>query len=718
MTTTTTRRSFLKGSAALSGALVIGFTSEGKLSAASSETFMPNPFVKITPDNKVIVIAKHFEMGQGTTTGLPTLIAEELEADWQTVEVAFAPADPPTYKNLLFGAQGTGGSSAIANSFEQYRKAGAAAKELLIEAAAKEWGVPEAEITAKKSMLTHASGKKASFGEMVANAAKLELLGEPTLKDPKDFTLIGKQVLPRKDSTDKTNGTATFAIDVKVPDMVYVVIARSPRFGGTVKSVQDSAARAVNGVVDVKQVPRGIAVYAKNTWAAIKGRNALEIEWDFSKAENRSSDEMFQEYTSKLDEPGNIARNDGDAADGWSRAEKSISATFSFPFLAHAPMEPLNCVLKYDEKGAELWDGCQFPSMAQPTIAAILGLKPEQVKINTVYAGGSFGRRANPTSDYHAEAAMTAKAIDGKWPVKLIWTREDDLKGGYYRPMFVEKIEAGIDKNGTPVAWQHRLVGKSIAKGTPLEAGMVKDGVDKTSVEGGSTLPYAIPNLQVDVHNMETPIPVLWWRSVGHTHTAYSTEIAIDMLAKEAGKDPVEFRLALLEKHPRHAGVLKLAAEKAGWSEDLPKSKGRGIAVHESFNSFVAQVVEVSANDDGAIKIERVVCAVDCGVAVNPDVITAQMEGGIGYALSAAMGNEITFSKGEVEQDNFPDYEPLRINAMPKIEVHILPSAQKPTGVGEPGVPPCAPALANAIHDLTGKRIFQQPFSKADIEFA
>lgn len=717
MNYSTSRRNFLKGSAALAGALVVGLNAEGKLAAKAGDTFMPNPFVKILPDNTVVVIAKHFEMGQGTTTGLSTLIAEELEADWSKVTVEWAPADVERYKNLNFGAQGTGGSSAMNNSFEQYRKAGALAKELLKEAAAAEWEVPEDEVIAENSMLTHASGKKATFGEMALKAAQIEPMGEPKLKDPKDFKLIGKQVLPRKDSPAKTNGTAIFALDVKVPDMVYVVIARPPRFGGAVKSFDDKEARNVKGVVEVKQIPRGVAVYAKNTWAAMKGRDALQIEWDFSKAENRSSKDMLDEYMKAMEKTGNVARNDGDAAAAIGKAEKKISATFTFPFLAHAPMEPLNCVLKYDGKSAELWDGCQFPSLAQPTIAGVLGLKPEQVKINTVYAGGSFGRRANPTSDYHAEAAMAAKAIDGKWPVKVVWTREDDVKGGYYRPMFVHKIEAAVDDKGNPVAWHQRLAGKSIMTGTGFAKMMIKDGVDATSVEGASTLPYAIPNLYVDCHNMETPMPVLWWRAVGHTHTAYSTEVAIDMLAAEAGKDPYEFRLALLGKHPRHAGVLKLVAEKAGWGPDLPKGKGRGIAVHESFNSYVAQVVEVSA-EGNKIKIDRIVCAVDCGLAINPDVIKAQIEGGIGYALSAAINNEITLTEGEVDQSNFPDYEPLRISGMPKIEVHILPSAEKPTGIGEPGVPPCAPALANAIFAATGKRILEQPFSKAGLEFA
>ena len=491
-----------------------------------------------------------------------------------------------------------------------------------------------------------------------------------------------------------------------------------PRFGGKLKSFDASAALKVKGVVDVKQIPRGVVVYGRNSWAAIKGREALEIEWDFADAESGSSSAMFDGYRAKMAEPGHVARNDGNADDALKNAAKTVSAEFVFPFLAHAPMEPLNCVIRFDGTSAELWDGCQFPSLAKPTVAQILGIEPEKVTIHTVYAGGSFGRRANPTSDYVAEAAMAAKAIGGKWPVKLFWTREDDIAGGYYRPMFVEKVEAGIDAEGKPLVWKHRLAGKSILIGTFFEKQMVKEGVDSTSVEGASTLPYEMPNLYVDVHNMETKIPVLWWRSVGHTHTAYSTEIVIDMLAEAAGADRVAFRLDLLEKHPRLKGVLELAAKKAGWGAEMPKGWGRGVAVHESFSSFVAQVVDVSTDKDGAVKIERVVCAVDCGLVVNPDMVGAQMEGGIGYGLGHAMRAQITFKDGEVEQSNFPDYETLRISDMPKIEVHMVASDQKPTGVGEPGVPPIAPALANAIYAATGKRPFTLPMTESGIVFA
>ncbi len=717
MTVKTNRRDFLKGSVAVGAGLIVGFNNVGELVAGTSE-FVPNPFVRVLADDTIVVIAKHFEMGQGTTTGLSTLIADELDADWDKVRVEWAPANAKLYANLIYQAQGTGGSTAIANSFMQYREAGAAARQLLVNAAAKAWKVPAAEITTDKNKLSHKSGKSATYGEMVAAASGLKMKGKPKLKDAKDFKLIGKQKLSRKDTDEKINGSAVFAMDFTLPDMAYALIKRPSQFGATVKSFDASDALKVKGVLDVKASPRGVIVYAKNSWAAIQGREVLKVEWDLSKAEKRSSQDMFEEYVAKLKEKGNVARNDGEPDKAMETAATKIEAEFAFPFLAHAPMEPLNCVIKFDGKTAEIWDGCQFPSLAQPTAAAVLGIKPEQVKINTLYAGGSFGRRANPTSDYILEAAIAVKVIGGKWPVKLFYTREDDLHGGYYRPAFCHKIEAGLDKDGNPVAWKQTLAGKSIMIGTPFESVVVKNGVDNSSVEGASSLPYAIPNLGVDVHNMETPISVLWWRSVGHTHTAYSTEVAMDMLAEASKSDPVEFRLKLLSKHPRHIGVLKLAAEKAGWGNKLPDGRYQGIAVHESFRSFVAQVVEISKNDKGEIKVERVTCAIDCGIVVNPDIVKAQMEGGIGFGLGAAMRNEITFKDGVVDQANFPDYQPLRISDMPEIDVHIVSSSEAPTGVGEPGVPPIAPALANAIYAATGKRPLKLPFTKSGVTFA
>lgn len=725
MTLTTTRRNFLIGTAATAAALTIGFTPEGRLIAGEPDKIL-NPFVQVASDGTVTVIIKHFEMGQGTTTGLTTLIAEEMELDWEKVAIDFAPADNDKYKNLAFGAQGTGGSTAIANSFMQYRMAGAAAKELLVRAAAKAWGVEESAIKVANSRLT-AGEKSAHFGEFVAAAAKLETTGEPKLKDPKDFKLIGREDLSRKDNSGKTNGTAMFGMDVKLPGMVYAVILRSPRFGGKLKSFDAKKAAEVTGFKEVKELPegKGLAVFAASTWAAISARAAIEAEWDFEAAENRSSNDIADAHLKALKEkPALDADHEGRAkADpaALKNADKSLEAEFLFPLLAHAPMEPLNCVIEPKPDGSViLHDGCQFPALAHPTLAKLLGLEMDKVTIKTYYAGGSFGRRANATSDYVSEAGAAFKALGGKTPVKLVWTREDDLAGGYYRPMAAHRVEIGLGKAGELAAWQHHIVTQSIIKGTPFAPNMIKNGVDDTSVEGVADTLYQLPNLKVGLTNWESPMPVLWWRSVGHSHTAYAMEVAMDMAAKAAGKDPVAFRLALLDEsnkdQARLAGVIKLAAEKAGWGEKPVAGRARGIAAHKSFGSYVAEVVEISEQDD-AIKIEKVTAAVDCGIAVNPDVIRAQIEGGIGYGIGHIMRDQITLDEGEVEQANFPDYEPLRIADIGAIEVHITPSAEPPSGVGEPGTPPAGPALANAIFALKGKPVLKLPMTENGVEF-
>ena len=712
------RRQFLKGAGAVGAGLVIGFNWAGggrRAAMAATADLIPNAFVRIGADSTVTVIVKHFEMGQGTTTGLPTILAEELDADWAQVKVAFAPSDPTKYNNLLFGdAQGTGGSTAIANSYKQLREAGAAARAVLVQAAAESWNVPVGEITVENGSVQHKkSGQYSSFGGLVAKAATLPMPSQVKLKDPKDFKLIG-QMLPRKDSLDKAHGRTQFTLDVRLPDMLTAVVARAPRFGGTVKSFDATEAKKVKGVVDVVQIPVGIAVLANGFWAASKGREALKIEWDDSKAEMRGSAQMMQEFKGLLDKPGAVARKEGDADKALAGVAKVIEATYEFPYLAHAPMEPMDCVVQLSADKCEIWSGCQFPTIDHAVAAAVSGLKPEQVVINTLYAGGSFGRRANPAGDFTFEAVAIAKAIDGRAPVKLVWTREDDIRGGRYRPLYVHKIRAGLGKDGKIAGWHHRIVGQSILAGTPFEGMMVKDGIDFTSVEGALHPPYAMASFHLDLHSPKTGVPVLWWRSVGSTHTAYTVETIIDELAEAAGKDPLEFRRGLMAEHPRHLAVLNLAAEKAGWGQPLAKGLARGIAVAESFNSFVAQVAEVRLVN-GKPKVERVVCAVDCGVAINPDVIRAQMEGGIGFGLGAILHDEITLTDGTVDQSNFHDYLPLRMNEMPKVEVHIVPSSADPTGVGEPGVPPIGPAVANALYRLTKKRIRSLPMAKHEL---
>jgi isoquinoline 1-oxidoreductase beta subunit len=713
--TTPSRRSFLKGSAVTAGALVIGthVNFGGKaFAAAPTDAPMPNAFIKIEPDSTVTVMIKHLDMGQGNTTGLTTIVADELDADWSQMRIAFAPADAALYNNLLFGpVQGTGGSTAIANSWNQLRNAGAAARAMLISAAADNWKVPAAEVTIAKGVVAHASGKQSTFGELAAKAATLPVPTRVKPKEPKDWVYISKQV-PRIDSAAKTTGKATYALDIRRPGMLTAVVARSPRFGGTVKSFDASAAKAVKGVADVVQIPQGVAVLARDTWSALKGREALKVEWDDSKAEKRSSDAMFADYHRLAStEGGRPAARRGDAASALAGAAKVVEADFVFPYLAHAPMEPLNGVIEIKSDGtAECWAGSQFQTVEQATVAAVLGLKPEQVNINTVWAGGSFGRRATPNADYFAEMAAIAKASGGKAPVHLVWTREDDIKGGRYRPMVHHRIRAALDAAGNIAGWDQKIVAQSFFIGTPLEAMTVKDGIDAAVVEGAADLPYRVASLAVDWHLAESPVSTLWWRSVGHTHTAQATEVMIDMLAHAAGKDPVAFRLGLLGEHPRHAGVLKLAAEKSGWGEKLPAGRGRGIAVHESFKTFVAMTADVTVAKNGSIKVDRVVAAVDCGVPVNPDVIRAQVESGVGYGLGAALRNQITLTEGVVDQSNFDSYAPLRMSDMPKVEVHIIPSREAPTGIGEPGLPPLAPAVSNAIFAATGKRLNSLPW--------
>lgn len=692
----------------------------------TSAAFEPNAFVRIAEDNTVTVMCKHTEMGQGTYTGLPTIVAEELDADWSQIRAEGAPADAKLYNNLFWGkAQGTGGSTAIGNSFAQLRHAGATARAMLVAAAAKQWNVAAESITVSKGIVSHkGSGKKATFGSLAKLAATIPVPTEVKLKDPKQFVYIGKR-FPRTDSVSKTNGSAIYTQDLKLPGMLTALVAHPPRFGAKLKSFDGTRAKAVAGVVAVVSIPSGVAVVAKDYWSAQKGRDALSVEWDETQAVKVGSTELIAQYKALAQTTGAIARKDGDAAAALPKCSKKVEAEFEFPFLAHASMEPLNCVVQISKDGCEIWNGEQNQTGDQYAIAAVLGLRPEQVKLNQLFVGGSFGRRANPKSDYLLEGVFIAKAVNSGptagVPIKLLWTREDDMTGGYYRPLYVHKISAGIDAQGKPHAWQQRIVGQSIATGTPFEPMLVKNGVDGTSVEGAADLPYAIPNLQVELHSPRPGIPIQWWRSVGSTHTAFSTETIVDELAVLAGNDPVAFRSELLDKFPRHKGVLKLAADKAGWGKPLSKGKpgerrGRGIAVHESFNTFVAQVAEVTVAPDGSFTVDRVVCAVDCGIVINPDLVVAQMEGGIGYGLSAALSGAITITNGAVDQSNFHDYPVLRLPEMPRVEVHTVTSSENPSGVGEPATPVIAPAVANALFAATGKRLRKLPFTMNELK--
>ncbi|EPR39848.1 aldehyde oxidase and xanthine dehydrogenase molybdopterin binding protein [Desulfovibrio sp. X2] len=686
---------------------------------APAPVFSPNPFVRVAADGTVTVLVKHLEAGQGAYTGLATLVAEEMDAAWEQMRAEGAPADERLYNNLFFGPmQGTGGSTAIANSFEQYRTAGAEARALLVAAAAEEWDVPAAEIDVAKGVVRHGpSGREAGFGGL---AAKAEALREEKgarngrdipLKNPADFGLIGRQD-ERLDIPAKVAGRARFAMDVRLPGMLTAVVARPPRFGGRVKSFDPAEALDTPGVREVVEIPQGVAVVAENTWAALRGREALSIEWDDAGAESRGSEELFAEYREAVSGEGLLARRDGDAAKALAQAAKTVEAVFEFPYLAHAPLEPLNCVARMTDEGRlEIFAGDQFQTVDQQNAANAAGLDRRQVDIRTVFAGGSFGRRANPPSDYVSEAAQVLRALKEPAPVHLVWSREDDIRGGRYRPLYVHSIRAGLDAEGRLTAWEQHIAGQSLTLYTPFEAMAVKDGIDMTTVEGAADLPYAVPGLTVAQHTMETGVTTLWWRSVGHSHSAFAVEVVMDELARAAGRDPLEFRRDLLAGHPRHLGVLELAADKAGWGSPLPEGHARGLAVHESFGSFVAHVAEIAPAEDGGFSVERVVCAVDCGRVVNPAVVRAQMEGGITFGLSAAWEEGVTLEEGRVKESNFHDYKVLRFARRPKrIEVHVVESSEPPTGVGEPGVPPIAPAVANALFAATGRRIRRLPW--------
>ena len=718
MSATLTRRGFLKASAVAGGGLVLGFVVPGanRFAAALDATpaataFVPNAYLRVAADDTITVLLAHSEMGQGIWTALPMLIAEELDADWKRIRVEHAPA-ADAYKHTGFGMQMTGGSTSTSSEFERYRQAGAAARAMLVQAAAAKFGVEPSAVRTENGVAI-AGDRRARYGELANEAGKLQAPDPKTLalKDPKDWKLIGKPT-KRLDTPEKIDGTAQFGMDVKFDGLLTALVLRAPVFGATVKSFDATRAKAVPGVRHVVQVPSGVAVVADHFWAAKLGRDALEVAWDRGPNAQLDSTRLRDEFRALADTDGAVANTAGDAKAALGKAAKTLEAVYHVPYLAHAPMEPLNCTVKIAADRCDVWTGTQFQTMDQGVAAQITGLKPEQVFIHTMFLGGGFGRRATPTSDFVAEAVHVAKAAGA--PVKTVWTREDDVRGGYYRPMYVQVAKIGIDATGKPVAWHHVLVGQSIMAGTMMEAMMVKDGVDETSVEGVHNSPYIgdVPDRHVALHSPKTGIPVLWWRSVGHSYNGFVMESLVDELAALAGRDPVEYRRGLLANHPRHLGVLDLVAEKSKWGSPLPKGRARGVAVHSSFDSYVAQVAEVSI-EGGKVRVHRVTCAVDCGIAVNPNQIEAQIQSGIAFGLGAALHSELSFKGGEVQQSNFHDYRVLRLNEMPVVDVHIVKSAEKPTGVGEPGTPPIAPAVANAVSALTGKRVRELPIRLA-----
>lgn len=717
----TSRRQFLKAGAATSGGLVIGFNFSLGNKPALAQTpqapqalnlNQPNAFLRIAQDGTVTVQVKHLEFGQGVMTSLPMLLAEELECDWTKIRAELAPA-APVYVHSSFGMQITGGSSSVSNSWVQLRTVGAMARTMLVTAAANRWKVDAGQCRAANGVVTGPGGKKAGYGELAEDAAKLPTPEKIALQAAKDFTIIGKPTR-RIDAPAKVNGTARFGLDLtakQIPNLHTAVVAHPPTFGARVAKFNADKVNGIPGVTHVVQLETGIAVVAKSFWAAKVGRDALQVEWDLELGSKADSVAMSRSYRETAKTPGLVAKKGNPEA--LKSAAKSLVAEFEMPYLAHAAMEPLSCTVSVTGDRCELWVGSQLQTLDVFAAAKAAGVPPTNVKLNTMLAGGGFGRRTNLNSDYVVEAVAIAKKVGV--PVKMVWTREDDMKAGSYRPMYAHRIEAGLDANNKIAAWNHTVVGQSLVTGTPFEPGFVKDGVDGSSMEGITDTPYDIPNMHATLHTTKIGVPVLFWRSVGHSHTAHAMETTMDDLAKLAGQDPVAFRRAYLGKHPKMLKTLNLAAEKAGWGSPLPKGRARGVAVHESFGSVVAHVVEVSM-DKGELKLHRIVSAIDCGLVVNPLTVAAQVESAIVYGMSAALYGKITLKDGVVEQSNFHNYPLLRMAEMPKVEVHIVPGGETPTGVGEPGLPPIAPAISNAVFALTGKRLRSLPFDLASLK--
>jgi isoquinoline 1-oxidoreductase beta subunit len=713
------RRTFLKLGAATGFALgVFPIAGSAAEDAGLKPTQQPAAFVSIDADGITTVTVNRLEFGQGVHTGLPMVLAEELDADWSKVRAKLGTADP-AYVDPAFGIHLTGGSNSIHNSYTQYRELGARTRAMLVAAAAQKWNVDAASLRTENGAVIGPGGKRATYGELAEAAMKLPVPQKVSLKDPKQFKLIGKPTR-RLDALAKSTGKQQFGIDVRLPGMLTAVVAHPPVFGAKVKSVDDAAAKSVRGVKAVLRVPtdrggEGVAVIADGYWPARQGREALKVEWDTSGVERPDTTRLLAQYRELAKTPG-AKKFDADVSKLASAPHK-ISAEFAFPYLAHAPMEPLNCTVAYDGQKAELWMGTQMPGLDAAAAAKTLGVAPAAVKVNTQMAGGGFGRRAIATSDYVVEACQVAKAAHAAGlnaPVRLLWSREDDIKGGYYRPLHVHRAEIGFDAQGNILAWDHVIVGQSILKGTPFEEFMVKDGVDTTAVEGMKE-PYDVP-MRLTVHHPDVNVPVLWWRSVGSTHTAYVMETLVDEVARTTKQDPVAYRLKLMDgKHPRHEAAMKLAVEKSGYGKrKLPAGHAWGVAVHESFNTVVAYVVEASVVK-GVPKLHNVTAGVHCNLAVNPMSIENQIQGAALMGLSTCMpGNAITLKDGVVEQNNFGEYRVIRMPDAPKIAVHIVPSADAPTGIGEPGLPPLAPAFANAIARITGKTAPRAlPFAQA-----
>jgi isoquinoline 1-oxidoreductase beta subunit len=714
------RRSFLQASSVAAGGLLVSlyldlpaFALEAQ--GASPKVYPPDAFVHIRSDGKILITVNRLEFGQGVQTSLPLILADEMDADWSQVVSELAPA-AEVYKDPVFGIQMVGGSGSIAHSFQQYRELGAKTRAMLVATAAERWKVSPDQCRTENSVVYGPGGKSARYADLAKDAARKPVPEKVTLKNPSEFRLIGKNT-PRLDSAAKCDGSQKFGLDLDLPGMKIAVVAHPPVFGGRVKSVDDKEARRLDGVKEIFEIPlvkgSGVAVVADRFWTAKQARDLLKIDWDLSGIELADTSQLWTRYKELARTPGNVAvaRGDDKAMSRIPVARK-IVAEYEFPYLAHTPMEPLNATVRFEGNKAEAWVPSQFQTMDQMTIAQVLGLKPEEVTFHTEYAGGGFGRRAVIDSHVPREAALIAKRLRGT-PIKLVWTREDDVRGGYYRPMHAHRVEIGIGADGMPAAWRHVVVGQSLVAGTPFAAMMIKNGVDQTTVEGTSDTSYNIPNFQVSAHHPTVNVPVLWWRSVGHTHNAFVMETLIDELATRAKVDPIAYRRKLLKPDAKKVrAALDLLDRQSPWRTTLPKGHAVGISCHESFGTAVACAVDVSIENKRP-KIHRATVAVDCGLAVNPLTIESQFQGGIGFGVTQLMAQgAITLKDGRVEQRNFDGYTPPYIVDAPvTVDVHIVESTDAPTGCGEPPVPVISPAVVNALAKLTGKRYRSLPLA-------
>jgi isoquinoline 1-oxidoreductase beta subunit len=699
------RRTLLKGGLAVGAGLTVGFylpPSGLRVAAQGAKVLAPNAFVRIDADGIVTIMLGQAEMGQGIYTSVAMIIADELDADWSKVKVEQAPPDPAYGNPAIGGRQSTVASASVRGLFIVWRKAAAAAREMLLEAAAKELGVPASELTTDQGVVYHRpSGRKLTYAELADKAAQLPVPQDPKLKSPDQFKIIGKNV-PRMDTPPKVSGRAVYGIDVKVPGMLVATVARSPVLKGKAVSFDATKAKAVPGVKEVVQIGSGVAVVADSYWAAKKGGDALTVTWDDGPLAQLSNAEIRRIFENESKQPGVAARKEGEFDKAFAEAPKKLEAVYDLPYLAHATMEPMNCTAHVRANEVEVWVPTQAPDLTKAIASKVAGVPPQAVKVHTTFLGGGFGRRAGV--DFLVEAVQVSKAVGA--PVKVIWSREDDTRHGSFRPMTYNVLRAALDSWGRPVAWSHKLVSQSIF--AQLNRPLVK-GIDPLVMEGAHHVPYDIPNIEVNWIHKEVGVPVTVWRSIGNSTNIFVVESFIDELAHAAGKDPLEYRLLLLGKAPIYKGVLELAARRAGWGSRLPAGRYRGIAVANTFGGHVAEVAEVSVTKDGKVRVHKVVAAVDAGTLVNPDQVKAQIEGGIVYGLTAALYGRITIDKGRVVEGNFDTYKMLRINEMPQIEVHLMPSTEPPRGIGEAGVPPIAPAVTNAIFAATGKRLRQLP---------